>query len=67
MTQVVATYEFDDKEEARYCYYKNDMYDSQYTKLYVDGVEIRPIPEIIRVLGSQPCVFWNNRHKLTED
>lgn len=67
MTEVVATYEFDNKEEARYCYYKNDMYDSQYTKLYVDGVEVRSIPKIIKAIGGQPSAFWNSRNKVSED
>lgn len=57
-TRVVATYEFDNIQEARECYYKNDSILDQYTKLYVDNQEIRPIPQITKILGSAPKHLW---------
>lgn len=56
--QVVATYEFDDLKQASQCYYKNDVQLDQYTKLYVDDVEIRSIPQITKILGSVPKGYW---------
>lgn len=57
-TQVVATYEFTDLQLAKQCYYKNDAKLDQYTKLYVDDKEIRPIPQITKILGPAPKNLW---------
>ena len=56
--EVVHTYEFDDKEEANLCYYQNDEKVTQYTKLYVDGEEIKGMKSIKSAIGNKPRKLW---------
>lgn len=64
MTQVIATYYFDNLQDAKLCYYKNDSILDQYTKLYIDDIEIRSIPQITKALGPVPKNLWcSDRYK----
>jgi len=56
--EVVHTYEFDNKEEANLCYYQNEEKITQYTKLYVDGEEIKGVKSIKSLIGSKPRQLW---------
>lgn len=56
--EVVHTYEFDNQEEANLCYYQNDEKVTQYTKLYVDGEEIKGMKSIKKVIGNKPRKLW---------
>lgn len=56
--KVVSTFEFDDVEEANLCYYVNESKVTQYTKLYVDGEEVKGLKSIKKILGKKPRQLW---------
>lgn len=56
--KVVSTFEFDNVEEANLCYYVNESKVTQYTRLYVDGEEIKGMKSIKSAIGNKPRKLW---------